>query len=495
VEPDATGRRDFISKIIEHTFSLGTTRLLSRAVLAVAGIVVARVLGPEQLGILTLPVLVISYLPFVNIGVVDALIREIPLLRGSGDKQRLQQSINSSFSFLLLAILLLMLALSGARTVFPDLLTPDPWLFTFVIAVVPITLFNRFFYTLAMGHQRFHLISVATISQSLFRAVVVLSLLALVSTQLQLYAQPAAILLSLVMAVAVFWWHLRPRLRFHLSLPLLRHFIATGFPISLYALFLLMLTNGDTFVIGRRFSLETLGYYQLGNLVRDTLIMLSGAFASVILPAYARIYGREGNSEFLRHKVFSHFYYFLLGGSLLIGFSWAALPFLVQWLLPQYLPAIELLQRMALVVFPFMLTLVLTSYLIVCNRQKLLVLFQLLAMAFYFTLDGFLVHGEAELLRAPWIAFTGYSIYFLAVWFLYQRQSGTSWRFLWTAAAGFLPVLLLSLTRFILPAGETFLANLQSAAVYLLMNLILVGLLIGPFRPRTVFSLRQLRGS
>ena len=149
---------------------------------------------------------------------------------------------------------------------------------------------------------------------------------------------------------------------------------------------------------------------------------------------------------------------------------------------------------MALVIFPFMLTLVLTSYLIVCNRQKLLVLFQLLAMTIYFTLASFLVHGEGELLRAPWIAFAGYSIYFLAVWFLYQRQSGLSWRFLWTAAAGFLPLVLFSVTRFVFPAGDTFLTNLQSAAIYLLLNLILVGLLIGPLRPGSVFSLRQLRG-
>ena len=454
----------------------------------------ARVLGPEQLGMLTLPVLAVSYLPFVNIGIVDALVRDIPLLRGGDKEQKLQRSLDTSVTFLLLVMVLLVVSMISARTIFPTLLTDDNLLYNFVIISVPIVLMHRFMYTLANGLQRFHLISWATILQSLFRLVVVLSLLALVSTQLQLYAQPVAILLSLVTAVTVFWWHLRPRLRFHISLPLLRHFIATGFPISLYALFLLMLISGDTFVIGRRFSLETLGYYQIGNLVRDTLIMLSGAFASVILPAYARIYGREGNSEFLRNKVFSHFYYFLLGGSLLTGFSWAALPFLVQWLLPQYLPAIELLQRMALVIFPFMLTLVLTSYLIVCNRQKLLVLFQLLAMTIYFTLAGFLVHGEGELLRAPWIAFTGYTIYFLAVWFLYQRQSGLSWRFLWTAAAGFLPLVLFSVTRFVFPAGDTFLTNLQSAAIYLLLNLILVGLLIGPLRPGSVFSLRQLRG-
>jgi O-antigen/teichoic acid export membrane protein len=456
---------------------------------------VARVLGPEQLGVLTLPVLVISYLPFVNIGIVDALVRDIPLLRGSGDAQRLQRSIDASATFLLLIIILLALTMIGARSIFPTLLTDNNLLYAFVVASVPIALLHRFIYTLANGYQNFHLISVATISQSLFRAVVVLTLLALLVTHLDLYAQPIAILLSLLMAVIVFWWYLRPRLRFHLSLPLLRHFIATGFPISLYALFLLMLINGDTFVIGHRFSLETLGFYQLGNLVRDTLIMLSGAFASVILPAYAHIYGREGNSEFLRNKVFSHFYYFLLGGSLLTGLSWSALPFLVQWLLPQYLPAVELLQRMALAIFPFMLTLVLTSYLIVCNRQKLLVLFQLLAMVFFFSLDGLLVHGDAQLLRTPVIAFTGYTVYFLVVWLLYRRQSGLSWRFLWTAAAGFLPILLVGAARWILPGSDSLLYQLQVTAVYLVLNLVLIGLLLGPWRPGVVFSLRELRRS
>lgn len=489
-----TSRREVaISKIIEHTLTLGSTRLLSRAVLALAGIVVARVLGPEQLGMLTLPVLAVSYLPFVNLGVVDALIRELPLLRGRGDQKLLQDSVNTSATFLLSAILLLMVCLLFSRSLFPDLLTVDKLLFTFVVFSVPVALLNRFFYTLAMGYQRFPLISGATISQSIFRAAVVLSLLALLAPRLQLYAQPFAILLSLVLAVAVFWWHLRPRLRFHLSLPLLRHFIATGFPISLYALFILGLTNGDTFIIGRRFSLETLGYYQMGNLVRDTLIMLSGAFASVILPAYARLYGKSGENDFLRHKVFSHFYYFLIGGSLLTGLSCMALPFLVQWLLPEYALSIPLLQRMALAVFPFMLTLVFTSYLIVCNRQKLLVLFQLVAMAFFFTLDALLVHGDAQLLLAPLIACSGYTIYYLAVWLLYRRQSGLSWRFVWTAACGLLPASLFVLTRWIMPAGDSWLYHLQTAAIYLLLNLVLAGLLLGPWRPRVVFSLRQLR--
>jgi len=467
---------------------------LSRVVLAVAGVVVARVLGPEQLGILTLPVLAVSYLPFVNIGVVDALVRDIPLLRGSGEEERLHRSEGASAAWLLLFILLMMMLMIIARWLRPTLLTDDGVLYLFVLISIPIVLLNRFLYTLANGYQRFHLISGATIAQSLFRAIVVLSLLALMATHLQLYAQPIAILVSVTLAATLFWWHLRPRLHLHFSWPLLKHFVATGLPISLYALFLLLLTNGDTFIIGRRFSLETLGFYQLGNLVRDTLIMLSGAFASVILPAYARIYGREGASDFLHGKVFSHFWYFLLGSSLLTGLSCVALPFLVRWLLPEYLPSLPLLQRMALAIFPFMLTLVLTSYLIVCNRQKLLVLFQLIAMALFFSIDAWLVHGDADLLRPPWIAFAGYNVYYLAVWLLYRRQSGQSWRWLWTAAGGFLPALLFAVTRWILPAGTTLLDQLQTAGLYLLLNLALVFLLIGPWRPRSVFSLRQLRG-
>jgi hypothetical protein len=138
---------------------------------------------------------------------------------------------------------------------------------------------------------------------------------------------------------------------------------------------------------------------------------------------------------------------------------------------------------------------VLTSYLIVCNRQKLLVLFQLLAMVFFFSLDGLLVHGDAQLLRTPVIAFTGYTVYFLVVWLLYRRQSGLSWRFLWTAAAGFLPILLVGAARWILPGSDSLLYQLQVTAVYLVLNLVLIGLLLGPWRPGVVFSLRELRRS
>lgn len=479
-----------ISRIITNTLLIGSSRFIARILLAVAGIVLANVLGPERLGLLTIPMLVVMYAIFTNLGVVDVLMKELPQLAGKGDRDTWQDYVSVSATFLSLLAVLITTGLIVIRGLVPTFITPDPLLYLFIVVTVPIVFWHRLYTTIATAEQKFQDLSRLTILQALVRAAILLSLLYLLAERWKLYAQPLAVFFSALVAIWLYQRIIRLRVNWRFSWPVLQYLIRTGLPIGAYGFLIIAFTNGDTFLISHQVDLASLGYFQIVNLARDTMVMIGGAIGTVVLPAYGWDKGSRNDPAYLTEKVTNHYFHFALISGLLFSLVYHLLPWGLALFMPAYTEAAVLLQRMVLAILPFVITLILSAYLIVQARQNRVVLYQLLALAVMFALDLLLVREPAQLGRTAGIAALGYLIYYLLIYGEFSRVSETGWQTLMLLPLGVLPWLTVFLASWLLPRIPLAQALLQLS----IQGLVFYLLLFTPLRPSGIYPLKRLWG-
>jgi O-antigen/teichoic acid export membrane protein len=122
-----------------------------------------------------------------------------------------------------------------------------------------------------------------------------------------------------------------------------RRFVSFGGHLLLSSVAVYASTNADTFVVGRWFGADVLGFYNRGaQLVRQPARQVSGAFVTVMQPILARIHDeRERFETALRHGQLASAYPLAIAGAVLVadpggvvrltmGPSWSpVVPFLV----------------------------------------------------------------------------------------------------------------------------------------------------------------------
>jgi O-antigen/teichoic acid export membrane protein len=207
-----------------------------------------------------------------------------------------------------------------------------------------------------------------------------------------------------------------------------------------------MLSTADTFVLKPHLTPEFLGYYQIGNLVRDTLLLLTSSVAGVALPAYGQLFGATGSRQALESKYLTHIFYLALFIPLLCAAAWFLLPPAVALVMPRFLPGAQHLSRLALSMAPLMLVPLPASLLIVIGKQK-----QLIAV-----MGGFL--GLLLLVNSWWIV----------------AGDTASSPFLNTITYWLLLVVLVSYTHFLLTNGMKKLLRLLRFLLPLLLGTLLL---------------------
>ena len=396
-----------------------TLRVLSgrvsvRLMQAGAGLLTARLLGPEALGELAVPLLTVFYLSYLHLGVVDALGRELSL--AGEDREKSRRLAAAARWFLLCLSLLLILVLIVGRALNPGLLTGRTPLFLLVLVIPPFLLQVLYYNTRAAAALNFRLVAGVAVRQGLLRVLVLVALLFLLPFRIRLYAPPLALLAAALYPPWVISRRL-PAVGWRAGTAEIRLLLRVGLPLGAYAFLLMALTNGDTFLLQRLLPFADLGRFQLGNLLREGMLMAAATLGGVAVPHYARLEG-AGRRADLQRLVRRHYWYFLGPAMIFTGLVFWLLKPLLTVFLPDYLPALPLLRAMVLAMHPLTLLLLPAALLIVRGEQKALVQRMFLGLSVVLILDYFLVRSADHLLLAAAASGTGT----LITWLLVRRR-------------------------------------------------------------------------
>lgn len=345
--------------LVRAAGGLAAARLGVRFLGVAVGFVVARFLGPEGLGRLSMPNLVLVAAPFLTLGLPDALVRELPLAaREPGLDRRLVAT--SWYMTGLMAAGLVLLALLLNSTL--RLWITDPLLLWLSVASGISNTAFKVSYSELIGRRRVRELALLQLLQGGLRAALVLILLAALPPSAQVYALHAGVSLSL--AGSLVWAARRGAVcapRFDgAALRLLWH---SGPPLALASLALMMLVVGDRLVMSRVLPLPALGLYEQGVLIRDGLLLLPAVLLTLLIPDYSARQGDPRQRQGLLADVARQTGLLAVGSPVLLMLVLLQLPWLIGFMLPRFVPGLPVLQLAVLGMSPIFLSYILVSLL------------------------------------------------------------------------------------------------------------------------------------
>lgn len=344
----APGRRVLLRTIAK--FAGGN--LLGNGLSVLSGLLLARVVGPEDLGLFASVALVQGYVPWLLLGTGNGLGREVPYALGQGNRPRAVTLVAAAGSWTLrvawtcAAVLLAVAATQAIRGRW-DLAAA--W--TVQVVAVWGTLFSvnylQFTYRTAGDFGR---LSQVQVTQGVLGLVLVgvVALLGFFGLCVR------ALLLALAQMAQL--WHWRPfKVRPAWSTADLLHLMKVGLPIMFVGQMSVWWgTLNDTLV------LTHLDHVQLGlNAVvvlgtRPFMIVIR-AVASVVYPQMTQEFARTGDlRQALRVAALPAFVLLPLMG-VLVAAGWWLMPLVIPVLLPKYTAAVPALQWNLLVLLPYSL--------------------------------------------------------------------------------------------------------------------------------------------
>jgi O-antigen/teichoic acid export membrane protein len=322
--------------------------LLSMVLRMSGGVLTARAVAPATLGLFNALGLVLGYLPFLQLGVLNGLNRELPFFVGQGKHDRVKQLAAAAQAWALIAALVsagVLLGISGWYAVRGDSRMAVGWAANAVAAVV-------LFYGQAYLQVTFR-------TRGDFAQ---LSIINVIYNALGLLLVPLAWVLDFfglclrnvlvgVTNLALLWrWRpVKVRPAWHTAS--FWHLFRVGAPIfgvgQLYAWWTVL----ESTLVLEYHGTVGLGLYQPALLVGTAISLLSDAVTQITYPRMAEQYGRTGSLRDLLLMVRKPVLLLSLVSIPIIGLAWVGLPPLIQLVLPKYVEGIRAAQWMLLATY------------------------------------------------------------------------------------------------------------------------------------------------
>jgi len=349
--------------------NLAAIRLGLRFVALFMGWLVSLVLGPERLGLLAVPNLLIVMAPFLSLGFSDALVRELPLARAQGEQQ-VRRLRDTAFTGALLVDLVLVLLLLFIRKLLPGAIADDTLLFGLTLGCFAFNALFKFFYCELTGFRRILRLGLAQSMLILTRAASVILLILALPQEWKLYGVYGGILISFLALNAWLYLGREPRIKLCFSASDMKLLLVRGFPISLASFFAMLMIVGDRLILSRQLGGAVLGYFEQSVLLREALLILPGVLLTVLIPDYAGKLNNPDGRRLLRAEVRRQNLSLALFAPPALGILLLHLPWSIEWLLPKFAAGIPLFQLTVLAVLPLFLSYIPTSFLITVGRTR-----------------------------------------------------------------------------------------------------------------------------
>jgi len=389
----------------------------------VGGILQARYVLPAVLGLYNSIGLVLGYAPFLQLGILNGMNRELPYYVGKGDRNRVNDLAAAAQAWALAvggAVALALSLVGSWQLAIGEWQLAAGW---FTNAVLAVSLFYNTYY-LQMTYRTGHDFARLAMS-SVIENAVALALVALVAL-LSFYGLCLrALLTAAVSAGFLYYW--RPvRIGPRWNWQHLKHLLVIGAPIfivgQVYAWWTVL---NSTFVFGYM-GKEGLGLYTVVLVAGGTFELLPTAVSQVLYPRMAEYYGRTGQFQELIRMSIKPTIVSVVGIIPLVVVGWLAVEPAVRLIVPNFVNAIPAI-RWSLLVPVVQCFCPINNIYNVMRRQDLYIVAIVLGIGVYVASLMWLVRGGAELTAFPQAMLVGraaYAVTSYALLISVHRQHG-----------------------------------------------------------------------
>jgi O-antigen/teichoic acid export membrane protein len=373
----------------------------------------ARILGPVGNGIWQHFMLVFEYAQYSNVGLLPGLSKHLGHVIGRRDEVSALDAERSGAGGVVLTATLLLIAILGYVAFEWEAIHPvDRWGVPLIGVIVVLEQLTSAYKAQLRAYSRIGIISRVSFAFALSNFAVSVLLLLALPAGFKMFGLVIGWLATRITTTA---WLLRAsglELRLELDGAALKVLFATGFPIFLFQLSQAALRNIDRVLVDMVLEKEDLGVYAIAVALATLVRYGTEAISFVIYPILLRKYGETRDPSALRRHLEEPTAFLAIWVPLTLGLSYLVLHLPVLWLLPRFVPSIEIFRLLTVsAVFSSLGTLP-GFYLMAIDRQNRLVPLGFLTVALNYFLGYRLVaagHGMLGVAAATGAALFLYS--------------------------------------------------------------------------------------
>lgn len=404
--------------------SLAAGNLISMGLRLVGGILIGRVVAPATLGLFNGIGLVLSYLPLLQLGVLNGLNRELPYFVGKGDSRRVERLAAAAQAWAIACGGAAFLALAGIavwQLAIGEAWKAAGWATNAVLAVF---LFYATFYLQMTFRTAHHFARLAIVN--VIDAALALLLLVLVAYASFYGLCIRSLVVGLASAALLYYW--RPvRVGPRWNLRELKHLLVIGAPIfGVGQLYSYWGVANSTLVL-KFTGTSGMGLYAMVLLATTALDVVPSAFSQVLYPRMAEEYGRTGDTRRLLRMVYKPTLFLVVGFVAVVAIAWWLVGPVMRFVVPAYAEAISAVQWALPLALVSALSPV-TNVFNVVRRQDLYVGAILVGIGFYAGALMWLIRDGVSLQCFPQAMLLGRGMYlvvsYLLIWYLSGKSSG-----------------------------------------------------------------------
>ena len=317
--------------------SLVGGNVVSMMLRMVGGVLQAKCVLPAVLGMYNSIGLVLGYAPFLQLGILNGINRELPYFVGKGDRQRVNELAAAAQAWALAVGGIVGIALSGVgcwQLAHGQWQLAAGWFTNAVLAVLLFYNTNYLQMTYRTGHDFARLAMSSVIENTVALALV--SLVAL----LNFYGLCLRALLTAAVSVSFLYYWRPVRVGPRWNWRHLKHLLVIGAPIFIVGQVYAWWTVLNSTLVFGYMGKQGLGLYAIVLVAGGALELLPTAVSQVLYPRMAEQYGRTGRLGDLIRMSIKPTIVSVVGMIPMIVLGWFAVGPVIRFILPAYVDAI-----------------------------------------------------------------------------------------------------------------------------------------------------------
>jgi len=430
---------------------------------------------PAQLGIWNLLNVILGYGSNAHLGLLDGMNKAIPFLREQNEAAQVERIKDSVFWVNLLLGGLVSVVLLIVSWFMPGFYGAG---LRIMAGVVFFQLIFFYLFSLLRADNRFGLVSGGIVGLSVFSTVLVLGGALVVEDRLR--GALAGLLASYALIVAYLLSRSRYRFSVQCRVDALRKALKLGFPLIVLGVLNTVFMSVDRWMIAVWLDETRLGYYALGFMASNLLVLVPGSVASVLYPRMLERFAVNLDPREVRNLLTGPIRALAVLMLTLIGAAVVFLPLLIRVFLPKYLNSIPVL--MVLIPGAFFLSLapITGCYLIAINRQRLIIVAQVIMSILCLAGDYAALNNGYGIIGVAVMTAVGYSIlglsYMLMAVIQSEDQKGKAFLFTIRILLPFaVMIVVLAAMEWLIPIGGAHGTGAVSTVVRMVLLIIVLG--------------------
>lgn len=330
--------------ILIDTILYSGSTLISQNIAFVVAIYIRHAVGPEAMGIWALLQVFLNYATYGNVGMLNAVAREVPLLRSkSGSEEKIQRIVNVGFTYLIAVGLITSALIVLAAFLFRNRFS-EPMFYS-ILALAVINFLqrpNNYLIQLLHVRKQFKIVSKFKVYSAIVNAVLVVAL----TWKFNLYGLFIGSIFSYIFNIVYLQIVGQNPMRLQWNWPETVQLLRLGASLFLLTMANTFFNSIDKIAISKFLGLKALGIYTLATLAGSYIFMLPNVFQIVLYPRTLEKFGDRKDQR--SHEAYSVVPAKLMSVyfALCTGICWILASYLCPLFLPKYVEGVSALKVM-----------------------------------------------------------------------------------------------------------------------------------------------------